>query len=428
MLSTDIFQLFASIRLVAFYRQMRYDEKNGGAGNDKETDTFMRIAGKNITTIVSDFDGTILKDGAWEAPKEFYEVINEAMRQGHMFVAASGRQYPNMYAMLHTLEQEIVYICENGCLVMYQGEVIHKETIEESLAQELLADLQVQSDAEITISGEKTCYMVPNDPAFAEIMEHTVHYHVTVLEDFAQIKEAPLKLAICFPKGIPEETKAWFIEKYGDRLQVVEAGNNFIDFNPLGSGKGTALKMVAERFGFALEECVAFGDSENDISMFRVAGLSFAMEGAKEHVKACARYTCDSVEDVVWFGMEYEKDFAEWVGALAKSAEKSGEEAAAFWERIRKDEELLEELEYYSMHKSFLCKHKVAGYTVTDILVWQVDHFKAYLDRHEEVNRYHQGKLLYNAFDILLQMRENPEPFINKLQGETGTDFVGKYH
>ncbi len=388
----------------------------------------MRIGGKNITTIASDFDGTILKDGAWEAPKEFFEVINEAMRKGYRFVAASGRQYPNMYAMLRDLEQEIVYICENGCLVMYQGEVIHKETIDELLAKELLADLQAQGgDSEITYSGQETCYMVPNNPAFAEVMEKTVHYHVTIVEDFGEIKEAPLKLAICFPKGIPEKTKAWFIEKYGDRLQIVDAGNNFLDFNPLGSGKGAALKMVAERFGFELEECMAFGDSENDMSMLRIAGASFAMEHAREHVKAVARYTCDSVEDVVWFAMESEEDLKEWVCELAKGAGKNGEEALDFWERLKRDKELLEELEHYSVYRNFLCKYKVAGYTVTDILVWQVDHFKAYLDRHEEVNRYHQGKLLYNAFDILLQMRKNPEPYVNKLQGETGTDFVGKY-
>ncbi len=389
----------------------------------------MRISGRNITTIVSDFDGTILKHGAWDAPKEFYDVINEAMGKGHFFVAASGRQYPNMYAMLHSLEQEIAYICENGCLVMYKGEVLHKETIDRELAKELLEDLKKQGrGSEITISGERTCYMVPNNPGFAEVMEQKVHYHVTVLEDFEQIEEAPLKLAIYYPEGIPQEAAEWFREKYGDRLQIVDAGNNFLDFNPLGSGKGPALRMLAEKFGFSLEECIAFGDSENDISMLETAGISFAMEAAKPHVKAAANYVCESVEDVVAFGLESETELKEWVCTLAVSSGKSEQEAEQFWEKLYADKELLEEIEYYSVHKSFLSKYQVAGYSITDILVWQVDHFKAYLDRHEEVNRYRQDRLLINSFEILLEMRENPEPIVNKLQGETGTDFVGKYH
>ena len=389
----------------------------------------MRIGGKKITTIVSDFDGTIIREGAWDASSEFFEIVNEAMRKGHFFVAASGRQYPNLYAMLHSLEQEIAYICENGCLVMYRGEVLHKETIEDALVKELLEDLKAQGrNSEITISGEKTCYMVPNNPAFAEVMEQKVHYDVTILDSYEQITEPVLKLAICFPEGIPEEVPVWFRKKYGDKLQIVDAGNNFLDFNPLGSGKGPALKMLAEKLGFSLEECIAFGDSENDMSMLEVAGTAFAMESAKPHVKAVADYVCDSVEDVVWFGLSSEEDLEEWVCQLAISAGKSEQEAKSFWEKLHNDEELLEELEYYSVHKSFLSKCKVAGYTITDILVWQVDHFKAYLDRHEEVNRYRQDRLLINSFEILLEMRENPKPYVDKLQGETGTDFVGKYH
>lgn len=388
----------------------------------------MRINGKNISTIVSDFDGTILKKGAMEAPREFFEVINRAMEQEHLFVAASGRQYYNMYNLLQGLTKDIVYICENGCLVMYQGEVLHKETIEPELAADLIEELQAQGGGtELIVSGEKTCYVAPHNPGFADVMEQKVKYHITRLTSFGEVKEAPLKISIYYPTGIPEEAAVYFKQKYGSCLQVVEAGNGFLDFNPLTSGKGPALKVVAEKLGFLVEECVSFGDSENDMSMLQTTGVSFAMENAKPHVKAVANYVCDSVEEVLTFLMEEEAKLQAWVYSLAVSVGKNEEEAECFWETLRKDSELLEELEYYAVHGEFLCKYKVAGYTVTDILVWQVDHFKAYLDRREEINRYRQDKLLYNSFEILLQMRQNPQFYVNKLQGETGTDYEGKY-
>ncbi len=388
----------------------------------------MRINGKRITTVVSDFDGTILKKGAMEPPAEFFQVIDRSMEAGHLFIAASGRQYFNMYNMLKKLTQEIVYICENGCLVMYRGEVLHKETIEWDLAKRLIEELQAKGDGtELIVSGERTCYVAPHNLGFADVMEQKVKYHITRLQSFAEVPEEPLKISIFYPKGIPEEDSLYFKEKYGRWLQVVDAGNGFLDFNPLTSGKGPALVKVTQNLGLDIRECMAFGDSENDMSMLETAGVSFAMEGAKAHVKAVADYVCDSVEDVVLFAMESEENLKEWTYVLAKSVGKTQEEAAAFWERLKEDAQLLEELEYYAIHKEFLCKNKVAGYTVTDILVWQVDHFKAYLDRREEVNRYRQDKLIYNSFDILLQMRENPEPIVNKLQGETGTDYEGKY-
>lgn len=388
----------------------------------------MRINGRKITTIVSDFDGTILKRGAMEPPTEFFRVIDCAMEEGHLFIAASGRQYFNMHNMLKGLKQEIVYICENGCLVMYKGEVLHKETIEIDLAMGLIEELQAQAGgSELIVSGERTCYVAPHEPKFGDVMEQKVKYHITRLESFAKVPEKPLKISIYYPAGIPQEKSQYFKQKYGKQLQVVDAGNGFLDFNPLTSGKGPALEIVARKLGFSIQESMAFGDSENDMSMLETAGISFAMEEAKPHVKAVADFVCNSVEDVVLFALKAEEDLKEWTYSLACSVGKNENEAADFWERLKKDDQLLEELEYYAIHKEFLCKYKVAGYTVTDILVWQVDHFKAYLDRREEINRYRQDKLIYNSFDILLQMRENPEFYVNKLQGETGTDYEGKY-
>ena len=117
----------------------------------------------------------------------------------------------------------------------------------------------------------------------------------------------------------------------------------------------------------------------------------------------------------------------EYVKDLYVRAGEPEELAKDLWERIRKSPGVLQELSYFHDYGKFLCRYKVAGYTLADILVWQVDHFKAYLDRHLEVNRYRQEKLLLASLDIMLKMEEDPQPYVEKLQGETGTDFVGKY-
>lgn len=97
------------------------------------------------------------------------------------------------------------------------------------------------------------------------------------------------------------------------------------------------------------------------------------------------------------------------------------------WERIQKSGGVMQELAYYHDYGQFLGKYNVAGYTLPDILVWQVDHFKAYLDRHEEVNRYKTEKLFLDSLDILLKMENNPRQYIDKMSSETGTDYEGKY-
>ena len=114
----------------------------------------------------------------------------------------------------------------------------------------------------------------------------------------------------------------------------------------------------------------------------------------------------------------------EYVRVLAGQAgmdEAYGEE---LWQGIRQSGGLLRELAYYHDYGRFLCEYKVEGYTLADVLVWQVDHFKLYMDRPEEMNRYRQQRLLLSAFDTMLQMEKDPGIFADKMRSETGQDII----
>lgn len=101
--------------------------------------------------------------------------------------------------------------------------------------------------------------------------------------------------------------------------------------------------------------------------------------------------------------------------------------ARDFYERLIKDEEICGEFVYYMEHGSFACKAKVCGYTVVDVMIWQIDHFKAWLDRDTTGTKQNGDRMLLLAFDTLLKMRSEPEKYIQKMQSETGTDFQDKY-
>lgn len=112
------------------------------------------------------------------------------------------------------------------------------------------------------------------------------------------------------------------------------------------------------------------------------------------------------------------------LAAGAGETERYGEE---LWQGIRQSPGLLQELAWYHDKGSFLCRYAVEGYTLADVLVWQVDHFKAFLDRPDEMNRYDQDRLLWSAFQTMLAMQEHPEGYQRKMREETGTDYAGKY-
>lgn len=119
------------------------------------------------------------------------------------------------------------------------------------------------------------------------------------------------------------------------------------------------------------------------------------------------------------------KELRSFVHTLARQAGESEEYGERLWQGIGRSEGLLQELAYYHDYGMPLCRYQVAGYTLADVLVWQVDHFKLYMDRPEDMNRYRQQRLVLAAFDTMLQMEADPAPFIEKMRCETGQDRMG---
>jgi Cof subfamily protein (haloacid dehalogenase superfamily) len=65
-----------------------------------------------------------------------------------------------------------------------------------------------------------------------------------------------------------------------------------------GGNKGTALVRIAEHHGIPLADTVCVGDWLNDLTMFRVAGRSFAMGQAPDEVKRAATDVLEETYEV----------------------------------------------------------------------------------------------------------------------------------
>ena len=115
---------------------------------------------------------------------------------------------------------------------------------------------------------------------------------------------------------------------------------------------------------------------------------------------------------------------------IKELCQKSGESelfAGQFRDALLEDEEILREFAYYMEHRDFACKAKVSGYTVVDVMVWQMDHFKAQMDRGKDDMKHNGDKMLLRAFDTMLKVEQSPEYYVNLLQTATGTDYPEKY-
>ena len=208
----------------------------------------MYIHEKKITTIISDLDGTLLGEKK-ELDPVLFSVIGELKRNGVEFVAASGRQYKNMRLMFEPIAEGLPFICENGSLVVKNDKTLYVECIPKELAFELLEDMASIPGTETIVSSDRELYTLACRESFIRYMRDLFKPEIMTVEDYREIPGEFNKLSIWWPEGIPE--------------------------------------------------ALCFGDSENDIPMFRECALSFAMERSRSHVKTAADAVCGNVGDML---------------------------------------------------------------------------------------------------------------------------------
>ncbi len=91
---------------------------------------------------------------------------------------------------------------------------------------------------------------------------------------------------------------------WADEIHMVDAlsstGRNILTLTAAGAHKGVALRAACAELGIDASEVVAFGDSGNDIELFRAAGASVAMaNGTFEAKQAATIETVSNLEDGV---------------------------------------------------------------------------------------------------------------------------------
>lgn len=257
-----------------------------------------------IKFIASDLDGTILLNGAQKVDDSLLITIEKLLDKGYIFAPASGRQHTSLMRLFEPVSDRLMYICENGALVSYQGKTLAKTVMERELALEIIEDVYAQENCEVLVSGEHTAYIKPKTEQYKKRMTEVVNYHTTFVSSFDEIDEDILKIAVCDLSGIVN-SKDYLINKWSDKAAAVVSGELYLDFMAKDVSKGKAMRQIQQKMGFAPDECMAFGDNYNDLTMLDAVTYSYVMEKAVDDVKKHGKYITGNVEQTLkeFFGL-----------------------------------------------------------------------------------------------------------------------------
>lgn len=80
-------------------------------------------------------------------------------------------------------------------------------------------------------------------------------------------------------------------------ISISKSWENNLEVMDLKASKGIGLKILCNELNIDQSQVIAIGDSENDLSMLQVAGLSVAMGNGDENVKLVADYVTDTCDN-----------------------------------------------------------------------------------------------------------------------------------
>jgi len=242
----------------------------------------------SVKLVASDMDDTLLNT-KHELSPDFFPIFKRLQSKGILFSSASGRQYQNLYQCFPGIQDEIIFIAENGSYVMYQGKELHLQQMDRDLTREILKRTKSLPNVLTILCGKKSAYIDNDNPAFVERL--SMYYaDYAIVDNLVDVDDDEfLKIAICDLTGAEQNSYPRFLE-YQNELQIKVSGDVWLDLSHKLAHKGKALDVVQKKFGIAREHTMVFGDYLNDVEMMGEAYFSFAMKNAHPKVKKAARF------------------------------------------------------------------------------------------------------------------------------------------
>lgn len=256
--------------------------------------------------IACDLDGTLLKDDK-TISNETVAQLQRICDKGVIFLPSTGRTHRELPAVLRELPfLRYALCCNGGAVYDYQeNRYVYEDAIPYELALRVLDYVkQLPVFETVAVNGERIARGYDDgevDEYVRQVAAKGLLFNFQgasdVREAFARRHLDAQKFLLYPAEGAVKEEIMKDLQTAFPELEVSTSGPKFIEVNTKGVDKGKALADFCRLMEIPIEESVAFGDAENDISMLKAAGKAVVMENGTAETKKYADLICASNND-----------------------------------------------------------------------------------------------------------------------------------
>ena len=250
-----------------------------------------------IKSVFVDIDFT-LTDSDRNISNENIEAINKCVKKGIKVILTSGRSRMETIARQKSIGASSFVISANGADVYdinNQKEIL-SEKIEKDDIHKLLR-YSIDNDFQIRLIYKDK--FITNKIIFPDEKHEVVP--ISEIEEVIE-KENIIQCVICNCDIEKQKILKSYVEKSFEQLKIVNESKRLTDSNAKPTkiyycditsrkvSKGNAVLRTCEYFNINPKEIITIGDSENDLSMFKITPNSIVMGNATTEIKHKANY------------------------------------------------------------------------------------------------------------------------------------------
>ena len=249
----------------------------------------MGMVGQMIKAAFFDVDGTLLSHTTHSVPQSARDSLAALRAKGIKTYLCTGR---------HAVELDLLpvadipfdgYITLNGHLCLDENrQMLFGVPFPEDTTRELIRIFQEQQLPLVLVeeSGLKLNFVNETVIRAQEAIS-------TPVPDVAPYDGKPVFQATTFVDRREDDRLRSIIPPNCHAARWNDRG---VDLIPDGGGKVAGIRYVIGQEGILPEECIAFGDAENDIDMLEFCGIGIAMGNAQNKVKEIADYVTADID------------------------------------------------------------------------------------------------------------------------------------
>jgi Cof subfamily protein (haloacid dehalogenase superfamily) len=237
-----------------------------------------------------DIDGTLCMPGQ-EIPMEVVESLKKCVNSNILVVPSTGKKFTSIQTLCERIGIEGPVITCNGAIaiVAKTQKILFSHFLSKTLYSTIISTLENDERTSIAVFTEHdiVCTSVNfASRALRSIGEPTTRFVYSLL-NLSSENVAKVLVAVEDPKAL-RSVYDFYSHKYAQDCSVTITGDKFVEFMSLNVSKGKALLNIAKSNGIMRQNIACIGDSDNDLSMFEVAGLSIAVANATPAVLQAA--------------------------------------------------------------------------------------------------------------------------------------------